>query len=154
MSDLIIAKFDADGNKLWSRQRGSASDQHSHDVVWTLPVVSICCSTQNGPGSTIDGQTATGNADGGIMKFTPDGNWQWTRLCGAPSAMCGVDNQIVADSSGNTYFRGFPERGDDRRHPCLWGRHPDCQLDSSGIGLWSDLLEVVVRIEGPGYVSG
>ncbi|MCT7997214.1 SBBP repeat-containing protein [Laspinema olomoucense] len=95
-SDPFLTKYDAEGNKLWTRQIGTAGYDYYTDV-------------------TIDG---IGNAytlgwgEPNITKWDSDGNQLWNRTI---LATWGFDwaTSITADPAGNVYAAGLTEGAPD-----------------------------------------
>lgn len=80
--DMFLSKFDAAGNKLWTRLAGSPQEDRAYGV---------CVDSDNNvylAGETLgsfDGQTNRGPGyfDACLIKFTPDGQRVWTRIWGS-----------------------------------------------------------------------
>jgi hypothetical protein len=81
--DLFVAKYDAAGNRLWLRQRGTSEREFAYGVA-TDATGNIYVTGYTGAG--LDGNTSFGNWDIFLMKFDPSGNWQWTKQDGAGMA--------------------------------------------------------------------
>jgi len=80
--DMFLCKFDAAGNKLWTRMAGSPQDDYAYGV---------CVDNEHNvyiSGETLgsfDGQTNSGPGyyDACMVKYTPDGTRIWTRIWGS-----------------------------------------------------------------------
>ncbi len=100
--DMFVAKYDAAGNRLWLRQRGTSEREFAYGVA-TDSTGNIYVTGYTG--SALDGNTSFGNWDIFVMKFGPTGNWLWTKQDGA-----GQDDEgraIATDPSGNIYVTGY-----------------------------------------------
>jgi hypothetical protein len=104
--DIFLAKFDSNGNHLWSKSFGGRYD----DVVTSVAVDSSgnVYITGNFKSSTIDfGGGALKNAgysDIFLAKFDRNGNHKWSKRFGGSSDDYG--NSVSIDSSGNVYITG------------------------------------------------
>ena len=81
--DMFLSKFDAAGNKLWTRMAGSPQEDRAYGV---------CVDIENNiylageTAGSFDGQTNTtpgGYYDACLVKFAPDGQRIWTRIWGS-----------------------------------------------------------------------
>ena len=99
--DLFIAKYDAAGNRLWARQRGTTEREFAHGVATDIRG-DIYVTGYTGSG--LDGNTWYGSWDVFLMKFDSAGNWQWTRQDGTGREDEG--RAITTDSSGNVFITG------------------------------------------------
>jgi hypothetical protein len=100
--DLFVAKYDAAGNRLWLRQRGSSERDFAYGVA-TDASGNIYVTGYTGAG--LDGNNSYGGWDVFLTKFDASGNWQWTRQDGT-----GQDDEgraVATDSSGNVYVTGY-----------------------------------------------
>jgi hypothetical protein len=100
-ADAFIAKYDASGNVLWTKQIGSSGG----DAGWGIATdgfgnVFISGSTSG----SLDGPNA-GNYDGFVSKFNASGTQQWTRQFGSTKE--DLVNSISADALGNVYISGL-----------------------------------------------
>jgi len=96
--DAFIAKFDASGNRLWTRfldlgmtirQRAVAVDRNSGHI--------LCAGYTDG---YLEGEPTRINPnapDAFIAKYSPDGTIQWVRyMCQGRPELCGADEAIVS----------------------------------------------------------
>lgn len=109
--DMFLSKFDAAGNKLWTRMTGSAQEDRAYGV---------CVDSENNvylSGETLgsfDGQTNNGPGyfDACLIKFTPDGQRVWTRIWGssrsdgALACAARMSNEVYAALYARTGFDG------------------------------------------------
>ncbi|MCP5498537.1 MAG: SBBP repeat-containing protein [Leptospiraceae bacterium] len=100
--DLFIAKYDLNGNRIWTRLLGGTdSYQYPKSIINdTLGNVYI---TGYSEGPTIDGLTVTSH-DTFIVKYDSNGNKQWTRSLSGSSWVEGYS--IISDSNNNIYITG------------------------------------------------
>jgi hypothetical protein len=98
--DMFLAKYDSNGNALWARQLGTASQDGAYDVA-----------TDSLGNSYLVGYTegvmAPGGAGGGdvvVTKFDSAGNLVWTHQFGTPTQ--DVSGRIAADQFGDLYLSG------------------------------------------------
>ncbi|MHB1417266.1 MAG: hypothetical protein ACYC1C_18625 [Chloroflexota bacterium] len=115
--DAFLRKYDADGAEAWTRQFGSTADEFAYAVTVDASGVYIAGSTKGALG----GQTAAGNADAFVRKYTFAGDEVWTRQFGTAGydvayaitidAAAGASIQVAgrADGSlpGQTYAGGM-----------------------------------------------
>jgi hypothetical protein len=103
--DLVVAKYDASGNRLWLTQRGTDEREFAEGVATDAAGnIYVTGST----GHDLDGNSnagAAGSLDIFLMKFDAAGNWQWTKQDGT-----GQDDDshaVAVDSAGNIYITGY-----------------------------------------------
>jgi hypothetical protein len=104
-ADVFLAKFDADGNHLWTRQIGNQSSQWGYDIdVDGTGNVYVAGLTEGNWGGPLGGGNPTNPYDGYLVKFNSSGDQQWLRQFGGPS----YDNAngVAVDSLGNVYVSG------------------------------------------------
>jgi len=103
--DIFIAKYDADGNELWTKQFGSSMrDSHGGLTIDSFDNVYVAGST-NGDFF----ETNAGGYDAFIAKYDSNGNELWTKQFG--SSMRDFGGNLVVDSLDDVYFTGNT-RGD------------------------------------------
>jgi hypothetical protein len=78
-ADLVIMKYDRDGNWLWTRTRGDAGAQTVASLA-VDPQGNVYATGNTNSG--FDGQALAGGLDLFVTKFDRDGRWLWTRLRG------------------------------------------------------------------------
>jgi hypothetical protein len=82
-ADIYVAKFDADGNHLWSYRFGDTTWQYPYDVAFdgsgNVVVVGGFAGTVNFGGSDL---TGAGSLDAFIVKFTANGSHLWSQRFG------------------------------------------------------------------------
>lgn len=101
--DGFIAKFDSNGNKLWAKRTGSASNRLA------IYDIEVDASGNSYIGGTtiadINGQTMIGNSDQFVEKYNSSGVRQWTKIYGVANASTQV-SAIHLDSSGRVLIGG------------------------------------------------
>ncbi len=100
--DCFITRFDTSGNRLWTRQFGSAADDF---------ITNVCADNQGGilmVGRTegvLPGQSASGYNDSFLAKYDDNGNLVWMRQFGSKSTTNAYAD--ACDPSGNIYVCGW-----------------------------------------------
>jgi hypothetical protein len=100
--DIFIAKYDKNGNKLWTTLFGTEADDSAWGGVALDPDANIYIAgeTQGGLGGNVN----AGGLDAFIAKYDTDGNRQWTTLLGTP--VLDSAYSIAVDSNGNSFISG------------------------------------------------
>jgi hypothetical protein len=81
-SDAFLTKYDANGNKAWTRLLGSISRDWAEDLTTGSDGAIYMAGYTQG---SLDGQTFSGVADAFLTKYDVNGNKAWTRLLGTSS---------------------------------------------------------------------
>lgn len=100
-ADPLITKYDADGNKLWTRQTGTTGFDYHNDVVIA----------NNGSIYTVgyaDGIGTSGYGDAHLAKWDSDGNQVWKQFIGDADHREFL-NGVTSDINSNIYVAGFAE---------------------------------------------
>jgi len=105
-SDVFVAKFDAMGNHVWSKQFGNVALQSGQAIAVTptdeVVVVGYFQGTVNFGGGVL---TSAGGADMFVAKFDSAGTHLWSKRFGSAT-----DDQlalaVAVDSVGDVYFTG------------------------------------------------
>ena len=105
-NDVFVAKFDANGNHLWSQSLGNVSYAISLDVA-TDPTGNVLVSGVFYGDLRLNGTpllTSNGNSDSFVVKFSPNGTLIWSQRFGGPSwdETWGMD----VDSNGDVLLAG------------------------------------------------
>ena len=120
-ADLFFVKYDPDGGRLWTRQRGATGVSPGPTgaaVVDASSSLYVAGSIQSLPGVLIgfDGNPFGSSADLFVMKLDSSGNWVWSRQRGAGGALSTVStNALAIDGSNNLYLGGMLVNGIDGR---------------------------------------
>ena len=100
--DIFIIKYDEDGNKEWSRQVGTSSEDIAYDVaVDSLDRIYITGKTC----SDFNGNSHKGDCDYFLMKINSTGRQIWTRQGG--TSFLDIAKSVDFDSSNNIYICGY-----------------------------------------------
>jgi hypothetical protein len=114
-ADVVLAKYDLNGDHQWSQRFGNAFNEVAGGVaVDPSGHVTMTGSFENkGPISFGEGDshTSNGEADIFIVRFATDGKLEWVRTFGAAREDVGWG--ITADAAGNTVTSGWFQRGVD-----------------------------------------
>jgi hypothetical protein len=103
LSDAFVAKYDAAGSRLWTRQFGTAGEDLSTSItIDGLGNIYISGYT-NG---NLAGDNA-GSADAFVRRYDPLGNVAWTQQVG--SAGGEESKGVAADGLGNVYISGWTD---------------------------------------------
>ncbi len=154
--EAFLAKFDASGNVLWTRQIGTAKYDRSNAVA--VDSAGNAYISGNTYGSL--GGTSAGGSDAFLVKYDPSGNLVWSQQIG--TANTELSSSVVVDSSSNIYICGNTNgnlggtyRGEDDAYLT--------KFDSSGNVLWTRQIgttendnghAVTVDSSGNVYISG
>ena len=156
--DLLLAKYDKNGSKLWTKQLGSTSDDKGCGV--SVDDSGNAYITGYTYGS-LDGNTNAGYADMFLAKFDTDGNKLWIEQLGTDSYDNG--NDISVDDSGNAYVTGITYGSLDSNTNAGSADLFLTKYDTNGIKLWTEQLGSAgddygsgVSVDGSGnaYVTG
>jgi len=99
--DAFIAKYNSNGDRLWTRLLGTSSVEVSYGVAVDSNGNSYITGFTN---ASLDNQTYQGLDDVFIAKFDTNGNKQWTRMIGTADQDVGYG--IAVDTTGNIYITG------------------------------------------------
>jgi len=102
--DMIVVKFDAAGQKQWTRQLGSPADDTSTGIATDASGNAYISGWTDG---ALDGNTSAGDADIVVSKLDSAGQKQWTRQVGSSSYNVGLS--IASDGAGNVYITGVSD---------------------------------------------
>ena len=104
--DIFVARYDDDGNHLWSQGFGSTSADQAYAVAVDFLGNVVVAGSFN---LTVDfgggGITTNGNVDIFLVKFDGFGNHQWSFGVGGTGADAPFD--LAIDSGGNIYMVGL-----------------------------------------------
>ena len=101
-SDIILVKYDTNGNKLWRKQFGSEKGDDANGIaVDNSDNIYITGYTEG----NLDGNINQGRSDIFLVKYDTNGNKQWTTQLGTNEVDSG--NGVAVDNSGNIYVTGY-----------------------------------------------
>ncbi|TXI96970.1 MAG: hypothetical protein E6Q32_12820 [Neisseriales bacterium] len=108
--DYFIAKYDTDGNLLWTRQVGASGGTTEGNSISTSLDGDVYITGATDVG--ISGQTLQGNQDYFIAKYGTNGNLIWTREVGASGGTT-IGSGITVDPTfdKNVYITGSTNQG-------------------------------------------
>ncbi len=138
--DIFLAKYDAQGNYLWSRSFGGFGYEFCNSVA-VDGSGNIIIVGQFRYGVDFGGGilTSAGNDDIFVAKFDPDGNHQWSKRFGDSKNQYGI--AVAADDANNIavvgYFNGTLDFGGS---PLVSGAQINIfvvEFDADGSHLWS-----------------
>lgn len=105
MKDAFVAKYDATGSMLWSKQFGSDKDDRAIGVATDASGNAYVVGHTDGP--ILPSVTPLGNRDAFIIKFDPSGNVVWARPIGSDRFDRAFN--VAVDASGNACVSGYTD---------------------------------------------
>ena len=141
-NDIVLAKYDLNGDPLWSANYGNAFNDVAGglavDGAGNITMVgSFDKSVSFGPG---DDHTSLGESDAFVARFTTDGKLVWARTYGAERE--DIAFGVAADTAGNTvtvgWFQGSVDFG---KSPLVSKGNKDVfalKLDPAGGLVWAE----------------
>lgn len=99
--DLFVTKRNADGNEIWTRQKGSSGADYGFAVAVDGSGNAFVTGLTRG---FVDGQSYQGNEDVILVKWDTDGNWAWTRVWGTQNYDTG--HGVAVNSAGEVFVAG------------------------------------------------
>ncbi|NUO48545.1 MAG: hypothetical protein HOV80_06785 [Polyangiaceae bacterium] len=139
-NDAFVAKLDADGEHLWTRQLGGTGSATTYNLVTdpsgAVLVVGWFSGTMDFGGGA---RTSAGNTDVFIVKLDADGQYLWDQQYGDANAQ--ESEGIAVDGDGNVllagYFRGTIDLGGEVLTSAGDYDVYIAKLDPDGNHLWS-----------------
>ena len=135
-----IALFAQNGDWLWAKQAGGASNDESYNIAVDANGNSYV--TGNFTGSATFGSTtltSSGYNDIFVAKLDSNGNWLWAKKAGGTSEDNGLS--ITFDANGNSYVTGYFESSATFGTTTLTSNQYEdifvAKLDSNGNWLWA-----------------
>ncbi len=101
--DAFVRKYDVDGNVVWTRQFGSASEDFASGVAATSGGIYVAGDTRG----VLPGESSAGAEDAFVRKYDIDGNVVWTRQFGRRSYDSATG---VRASPAGIYVAGYTSR--------------------------------------------
>ncbi|MGK7915749.1 MAG: SBBP repeat-containing protein, partial [Prochloraceae cyanobacterium] len=103
LNDAWVAKYDPEGNLLWTKQIGTVGNDSAEAVTTDLEGNVYISGLTNG---TI-GEVNAGDSDAWVAKYDPDGNLLWTEQFGSPERDDSLG--VALDSNNALYLSGSTE---------------------------------------------
>jgi hypothetical protein len=103
--DAYLAKFDSDGNWVWTQLLGSDAEDRATAVAAAADGSVYVSGYTTG---NVDGQTNSGDSDAFVTRFESDGNKAWTRLLGTGTS--DQANAVTTGADSSVYISGFTDR--------------------------------------------
>jgi|GEM_PF-3007753 len=135
LTDILLVKFDGDGNQLWSRQLGTSATDEARGVASDANGNIYLAGVTSGD---LGDDASVGSLDAFLIKFDGDGNRLWSRQLGTSAT--DIATGVVSDAQGNTYLVGWT-RGDLGGNANAGGEDIFLgSFDSSGNNKWTRQL--------------
>jgi hypothetical protein len=99
--DLFVVKYDAAGDRLWTSQHGAAGGT---TVGLAVAADSTGVFVTGETSGNLDGNMVVGDEDSFVVKFGPDGTWDWSQQSSAPGADLGTG--VATDGHGGVFDVG------------------------------------------------
>ena len=157
-SDIFLTKWNADGTKAWTKQRGTANWDVGHSVaVDASGAIYVTGIT----GGALDGNTSAGGYDIFLTKWNANGTKAWTRQRGTTDEDYGYS--VAVDAFGATYVTGSTRgaldgntsAGEDDIFLTKWNADgTKAWTKQWGTADWDVGLSVAVDASGAIYVTG
>ena len=105
--DIFLAKFDSNGNHIWSKRFGVSVDDWAQSISVDSSGNLFIAGMFKGSNLNFGGGSITNNGglDFFLAKFDSNGNHQWSKGFGGNND--DYSYSVSADSSGNVYITGF-----------------------------------------------
>lgn len=157
-NDIFLIKYDAFGNKQWSKQMGSTRDDYARGIALNKSGdIYITGFTSGG----LDGNTNTGAIDAFLIKFDTTGKKLWTKQWG--SAGYDEPQNLAIDSKGNVFVAGVTDGNLDGNINAGWFDIFLVKFDGNGEKQWSKQLggtsydiadNIAINADGDVYIIG
>ncbi|HOW52564.1 MAG TPA: SBBP repeat-containing protein [bacterium] len=101
-TDIFLTKWNADGTKAWTKQRGTPGDDHGRSVaVDGAGNIFVTGETRN----ALDGNLYAGSSsDVFLIKWTADGTREWTKQWGTATGE--TEPSVAVDGAGDIFVTG------------------------------------------------
>ncbi|TGN11902.1 SBBP repeat-containing protein [Leptospira ilyithenensis] len=135
--DSFIAKYDSNGNRLWTKLSGVSNRFVFSESISTDSQENLYIAGHTD--GNLDNQTLTGRIDSFAVKYDSNGNKLWTRLLGT-SGKETIALGIFSDPEGDAYITGYTDGNLDGNS--LTGTKDlfVTKYDANGSKLWTKLL--------------
>ncbi|WP_437693758.1 hypothetical protein [Sorangium sp. So ce176] len=157
--DVIVAKFDAAGNHVFSKVFGNRSDQRGDSIAFDSGCNMILGGTFAGA-MDLGGATLTGERSLFVAKLDSAGNHVWSKRLGGASELDPLSLFVAVDPTTDDvvlagHFKGIIDFGGASLTNASDGRRPAfvAKLNVAGQHLWSKQLVGTVNVRGLGADS-
>ncbi|MCP3141818.1 SBBP repeat-containing protein [Pyxidicoccus xibeiensis] len=134
-SDAFVTKYDAAGNKLWTRKVGAAGTRTHGRRVAADGAGNVFLAGWTAGG--LDGNVRMGPEDFFVVKYDGAGNKQWTRQLGTPASDTSLYG-AATDAAGNIYLAGSSTGGlDGNPNPTAGGDAYVTKYNGAGVKQWT-----------------
>ncbi len=156
--DLFVVKYNSAGDKQWTQQLGSPSNDL---VLGVATDASGSVYAAGGTRGSLDGNTNAGFDDMFVVKYDPAGVKQWTRQLGG--ADWDTAYGLATDASGSVYVTGYTSTGLDGNLSAGGNDLFVVKYTSAGVKQWTRQLGtasadyaygVATDISGNVYMTG
>ncbi|WP_434048438.1 MULTISPECIES: hypothetical protein [Sorangium] len=154
--DVIVAKFDAAGNHVFSKVFGNRSDQRGDSIAFDSRCNMILGGTFAGA-MDLGGATLTGSRSLFVAKLDGAGNHVWSKRLGGASALDPLFLYIAVDPTTDDVvlagdFKGTIDFGGASLTNTSDGRRPAfvARLNAAGQHLWSKQFVGTISVRGLG----
>jgi hypothetical protein len=107
-SDIFVARYDGNGNRLYTRQFGAATKSTYANAIATDANGNVVVAGYTN--ASLDGATLAGNIDAFFVKYAANGDRLLVRQLGAAGGGCTAYG-VATDAGGNAYLVGVTDRG-------------------------------------------
>lgn len=151
--DVWLAKYDKDGNLVWTKQFGSTDNDLAYGITVDNANNLYLTGFTNG---NLDGREA-GKYDSWVAKYDTDGNNLWLETLGSDTQS--YSRNIAVDGNGNVYITGIEEEGDNTSFDAFLAKYsPEGSLvwkqQLASSDKWDSSYAVAVDDSGKIYISG
>jgi uncharacterized protein YjiK len=147
-SDIFLMKYDSSGNKIWTKQLGTADNDAGMGIATdSSGNIYVTGCTLGG----LDGNINVGELDIFLVKYDSSGNKIWTKQMGTTSSDFAWE--VATDSLGNIYVTGVTSGGLDGNTNLGNGDIFLVKYDSSGNKIWTKQLGTAGSDAGVGIAT-
>ena len=130
--DIFLAKYDTNGNRLWTKQHGSSDYDYPNGLATDGDGNIFVTGHTFG---SLDGNTNAGFTDMFLLKYDNNGNRLWTRQLGTPEYDYG--DGVAVDGSGNVFVTGYAGGSLQDNTSAVWGDILLVKYDTDGNRIWA-----------------
>jgi chitodextrinase len=142
--DIVIAKYSAAGNHIWSKRFGGTGDETVNRIALdsngNVLVVGYFTGTADFGGGSVSG---TGGRDMFIAKYSATGAYVWAKTFGGSTGTDDVAYGVATDASGNVIVTGYFSGQIDFGTGPLWSAFGGLdtflvKFTSAGVASWAE----------------